>query len=379
MALPSDNNTIPQSAEPDHDAASSPQADRPPGSGGFLRFAGERRLLVAVLSVSLAAHGVSFLLAFPAEPAAGQGFILLVIASAGLEIASHAVHRVSLFRAFHAGRIVCLASLYLLLDLHPIVVPVLLTLPYLVETALFDEQRIAIAWDAEALLLLTAALFTPQADWRHRETLPLLAAYVLTTGSIAGIALIAAYHREENVRRSAEIRNLSTSVRNLMDANMALQLYAHNIETESTEKERGRITRELHDMVGYALTNVIVMMNAAHVLLRDDPGSLDDLFAKTRTQAEEALAETRSTLRRLREIRPFGPIGLRAIWHLTRGFQGATGVEVRLNLGNLPWSFGRKLDAVIFRIVQEGLTNAFRHGKATRVRINLWQTEWRSS
>ncbi len=27
------------------------------------------------------------------------------------------------------------------------------------------------------------------------------------------------------------------------------------------------------------------------------------------------------------------------------------------------------------RIVQEGLTNAFRHGKATRVRINLWQTE----
>jgi signal transduction histidine kinase len=383
MELPSDNNAVPRPADDpgadgrgtDRDDASSPQADRPRASIGFLRFAGARRLLIAVLSVSLAAHAVSFLLAFPAEPAARQGFLLLVIASACLEIASHAVHRVSLFRVLHTSRIVCLASLFLLLDAQPVVVPVLLSLPYLVETALFDEQRIAIAWDAAAVLLLAAALFAFQADWRQRETLPLLAAYVVTTGSIAGLALVAAYHREENVRRFAEIRALSSSVRNLMDANMALQLYAHNIETESTEKERSRITRELHDMVGYALTNVIVMMNAAHVLLRDDPDSLDDLFAKTRTQAEEALAETRSTLRRLREIRPFGPIGLQAIWHLTRGFQGATGVEVRLNLGNLPWSFGRKLDAVIFRIVQEGLTNAFRHGKATRVRINLWQTE----
>jgi signal transduction histidine kinase len=383
MVLPSDNNTVPRQADDPgkdgrgtgRDDASSPQTDRPRAARGFLRFAGARRLLIAVLSVSLAAHALSFPLAFPAEPAAGQGFFLLVIASACLEIASHAVRRVSLFRALHAGRIMCLASLFLLLDPRSIVVAVLLALPYLVETALFDEQRIAIGWDAAAVLLSAAALFTSQADWRERETLPLLAAYVLSTGSIAGIALVAAYHREENVRRSAEIRNLSASVRNLMDANMALQLYAHNIETESTEKERNRITRELHDLVGYALTNVIVMMNAAHVLLRDDPDSLDDLFAKTRTQAEAALAETRSTLRRLREIRPFGPIGLQALWHLTRGFQGATGVEVRLNLGNLPWSFGRKLDAVIFRIIQEGLTNAFRHGKATQVRINLWQTE----
>jgi signal transduction histidine kinase len=383
MELPSDTHTVLQQAgDPgkdgpgmDRDGASSPRTDRPRAATGILRFAGARRLLIAVLAVSLAAHAVSFLLAFPAEPVARQGFILLVIASASLEIASHAVRRVSLFRAFHAGRVTCIASLFLLLDPRSLVVAVLLTLPYLVETALFDEQRIAIVWDTAAVLLLAAALFASRADWGESETLPLLAAYLLTTGSIAGIALVAAYHREENVRRFAEIRNLSSSVRNLMDANMALQLYAHNIETESTEKERNRITRELHDLVGYALTNVIVMMNAAHVLLRDDPDSLDDLFAKTRTQAEAALAETRSTLRRLREIRPFGPIGLQALWHLTRGFQGATGVEVRLNLGNLPWSFGRTLDAVIFRIVQEGLTNAFRHGKATRVRINLWQTE----
>ncbi len=60
----------------------------------------------------------------------------------------------------------CLAFLFLLLDPRSIVVPVLLALPYLVETALFDEQRIAMAWDAAAVLLLAAALFASRADWR---------------------------------------------------------------------------------------------------------------------------------------------------------------------------------------------------------------------
>jgi len=339
------------------------------------RHRGARRIPIEVLAISLAAHAVAFFLDLPGGTAARQGFILLAVASVALEIVAHAVTRVWPFRAFHALRLACLAPLFFLLYARSLAVPVLLALPYLVETAFFDEQRVAVAWNASAVLLLAAALFAFRADLGRPEMQLLLATYVLTTGSIAALALVAAYHREENVRRSAEIADLSTSVRNLMDANMALQLYAHNIETESAEKERGRITRELHDLVGYALTNVIVMMNAARVLLRDEPGSLDKLFEETRTQAEHALAETRSILHRLREIRPYGPVGLQALWHLTRGFQDATGGEVRLHRGNLPWSFGRMLDGVLFRIVQEGLTNAFRHGKATKVRINLWQTD----
>jgi signal transduction histidine kinase len=375
MELPSDDDTTVRPAdEPAHDGQQ-PKAEPARDPGDRRRFAGERRIPISVLAVSLAAHAVAFLLVLPGEPAARQGFILLAVASIALEIAGHAVVRIWHFRILNAARLGCLAPLFFLLYARSLAVPVLLALPYLVETAFFDEQRVAMAWDASAVLLLAATLFGFRADLGTWEMLLLLATYLLTTGSIAALALVAAYHREENVRRSAEIGNLSSSVRNLMDANMALQLYAHNIETESAEKERGRITRELHDLVGYALTNVIVMMNAARVLLRDEPGSLDKLFEETRTQAEQALAETRSILHRLREIRPFGPIGLQALWHLTRGFQDATGVEVRLNLGNLPWSYGRKLDGVLFRIVQEGLTNAFRHGKATRVRINLWQTE----
>jgi signal transduction histidine kinase len=359
-------------------AARSGNAVHEDGIRQFLaRILGFRRLQLAVLFVSLASYALAFQVAFPVDAAARQGFTLLVAASVLLEAAGHAVRRIAHFRVLHACRLACLASLFLLLGRASPISCALLSFPYLVETALFDRQWIAVAWDSAALPFFCIAALSQgfTAGMELGEALSFMLTYVLTTVPAAGLAFVAVYHREENVRHSAEIRELASTVRNLVDANMALQLYAHNIETESAEKERGRITRELHDMIGYALTNVIVMMNAAPVLLRDEPEALEELFGKIRAQAEGALAETRSILRRLRDIQPFEPIGLRAIWHLTRGFQGATGVEVKLNLGNLPSSFGHKLDSVLFRLIQEGLTNAFRHGKATRVRINLWLTE----
>jgi signal transduction histidine kinase len=48
---------------------------------------------------------------------------------------------------------------------------------------------------------------------------------------------------------------------------------------------------------------------------------------------------------------------------------------VDFQYGNTPWSFGETLDAVLYRLVQEGLTNSFRHGKATKIRIVFWSHE----
>ena len=58
--------------------------------------------------------------------------------------------------------------------------------------------------------------------------------------------------------------------------------------------------------------------------------------------------------------------------NLARSFQTATGVEVRISYGNAPFSLGREVDATIYRLIQQGLTNAFRHGAASEVRVNLW-------
>ena len=49
----------------------------------------------------------------------------------------------------------------------------------------------------------------------------------------------------------------------LTNLNIDLQSYARNIDRESSERERNRISRELHDISGYIFTNLIVLLDAA--------------------------------------------------------------------------------------------------------------------
>jgi signal transduction histidine kinase len=327
-----------------------------------------------VLAVSVAAHLLAVWDIRGVEEPRRQGLWMLLFASVTLNVAGYGVRRVSLFRLTHAARCVALLA-YLAVSGSGPMVATLLAAPYLVDGALFDEHRIAVPWGAAALALLGAAFAAPWFLSGSGLRMWDLAAYGLGAGLAGGLGILAVHYREENVRQSADILSLGQTADDLVEANEAFQLYAHNIESESAEKERNRITRELHDMIGYALTNVIVMMDAAPLLVREDPETLGELLGKVRAQAEDALRETRGILHRLRDIRELEPLGLRALHQLGRSFQGATRIEVTLNPGNLPWSFGRRLDAALFRLVQEGLTNAFRHGRATSVRINLWQTE----
>ena len=75
----------------------------------------------------------------------------------------------------------------------------------------------------------------------------------------------------------------------------------------------------------------------------------------------------------MRSVEQFERKGIGAIFQLTRAFRDAMGVSVELHPGNLPPTLGHRIDSALFRLVQEGLTNAFRHGNASRVRITLWQ------
>jgi len=99
---------------------------------------------------------------------------------------------------------------------------------------------------------------------------------------------------------------------------------------------------------------------------------LAEILQQIITQAKESVRDTRQALRELRSLEKSPLKGLKAIQQLRKVFANATGVQVYIDYGNLPWEFDSEIDHVLYRMIQEGLTNAFRHGKATEVHVRLW-------
>ncbi len=345
----------------------------------LVAFFSRRSFPLVGLAVSLALHLwviVAAMLPAGPGPTMYRGeFVLAVGLAAALEPIAIAIRRVTVFRFIVTLRLVLILIALNLLGTNDVVLSVFLTLPLLLEIIQYDEghPRIVMAAGCTiALMLLTLhhALRTTTAS-----SLVFSVHYGASVAMlIAGITVLDRY-REQIVAHVRTIRNLESTAANLSTANIAFQSYADNLESESAEKERNRITAELHDTIGYTLTNVIVMMQAGKILLEDDPDALAAVLDRVGEQSDHALTDIRQTLHRMRSMERPDPKGLDAIYRLTRAFEGATGISVEVNRGNIPLSLGHRLDTLLFRLVQEALTNAFRHGEATTVSVFFWRSD----
>lgn len=142
---------------------------------------------------------------------------------------------------------------------------------------------------------------------------------------------------------------------------------------KAKKNERERISREIHDIIGYTLTNLKMMMEAAIDLSKKYSPRLTELVKQARDQAQEGLKETRLALHVLRVVDTDKIRGIDAVQKLVRVFEKATGVVVNADLGSITWNFDESVELILYRLVQEGMTNAFRHGKATRIEISFKQ------
>jgi two-component system sensor histidine kinase UhpB len=135
------------------------------------------------------------------------------------------------------------------------------------------------------------------------------------------------------------------------------------------EKERARVARELHDETGQALTSVLLGLKPL-----EQTATTDEERA-TIASVRELVVSTLQNVRRLAvELRPsalddFGLVP--ALERLAETFREQTGLhvdlEAQLGVERLP----AEVETALYRIVQEGLTNVFKHAGATRVSILL--------
>jgi signal transduction histidine kinase len=197
------------------------------------------------------------------------------------------------------------------------------------------------------------------------------------TGIIPGflVFLVSAYSkfREQNIILSRQLKNAEDAVIDVTKAHSEYLQLAMEAEERSALDERKRITRELHDSLGYNLTNVMMMLEAAKYIGENVPSELLEHLQTARNQVQLCLKETREFLYLLRGKESRKPLGMSAISRMVRVFELATRVNVAVDFANAPNSCGPDMDLTLYHFVQEGLTNAFRHGRATQVWVKFWK------
>jgi two-component system NarL family sensor kinase len=137
------------------------------------------------------------------------------------------------------------------------------------------------------------------------------------------------------------------------------------------DEERRHMARELHDHAGQTLVALGMNFSALRDLVRDDDPKITSLMSQSQELTDSLLKEIR-TLSYLLHPPLLDEAGLRSAlqWYV-EGFSKRSRIEVDLelpaDLGRLP----RPLELVIFRVVQEGLTNVHRHSGSRWARIHL--------
>lgn len=137
--------------------------------------------------------------------------------------------------------------------------------------------------------------------------------------------------------------------------------------------ERTRIARELHDIIAHSVTVMVVQAGAAEQVVEDDPEVARKALQTIRSTGTSALAEMRRVVEVLRgdEAGMLDPQpGVAALPSLVEETR-ATGLEATLEVEGEPRPLSPGLDLTAYRIVQESLTNARRHGEATGATVVL--------
>lgn len=133
-------------------------------------------------------------------------------------------------------------------------------------------------------------------------------------------------------------------------------------EREAVSAERRRIARELHDVVAHAVTVIVVQARGARRALDGHPEEVRRALDAIEEMGRDAIDELRRMLALLddpdeQEVRS-GPAELRALVERVN----QAGLPVTLSITGAPRHRAASVDVSAYRVVQEALTNAMRHG-----------------
>jgi len=157
-------------------------------------------------------------------------------------------------------------------------------------------------------------------------------------------------------------------------ANQKLVRYAATQEQLATNRERMRISRELHDTLAHTLSAITVQMDAVLTVWRDIPEKAQLMINQVLETTRSGLEETRRTLSALR-ANPLDEMGLMlALKKLAEDFSKRHSMFLEFDSPDEVENLPIEIEHTYYRIAQETFENIARHAKAKNLYISLKQT-----
>lgn len=141
----------------------------------------------------------------------------------------------------------------------------------------------------------------------------------------------------------------------------------------ATAEERTRIARDLHDSAGHAISVIAVRAGAARLRHHQDPGRTPTVLREIEELARQTVAEIDQLVGTLREGPPTTTVdapGRLASLDALIARHTAAGLHISVDVSGSPRPLATAADQAAYRILQESLTNATRHGTGS-VRLEL--------
>ena len=154
--------------------------------------------------------------------------------------------------------------------------------------------------------------------------------------------------------------------------NHELENYAAVSEKIAEDKERKRLAREIHDTLGHVLTGIAAGVDACIAMIDINPQATKKQLMVISKVVRQGIVDVRNSLNKLRPgaLEQHGFKG--AIENMIEEFTSVSDLTISLDYRLDKVDFENTKEDILFRVIQESVTNAVRHGDATHIDISLY-------
>ncbi len=140
---------------------------------------------------------------------------------------------------------------------------------------------------------------------------------------------------------------------------------------QAQESERQRLARLMHDEPAQALSNFILQTEIAMRLFDVDPARAKEELTSLKSAATSTFQKVRDFIFEMRPMM-LDDLGLApTLNRYIEAFKEKSGVDIRLSVSGMEQRLESYVEVMIFRAIQELVSNAVRHSQATQIRVQV--------